>query len=135
MVCSYKSATGFEQASNPRLLKNADLNGFSKDDLEKMEQDAFQGLMDYDEGKINIDDVLEKILKYDNLLLRNSNDGIDLKEKYKRTLLDKPWKSCNCNICRKNGIHVVIFRGTNRNKRRGFHNTWTFRELSKIDIQ
>ncbi len=123
------------QASNPRLLKNADLNGFSKDNLEKMEQDAFQSLMDYDMGKIKIDEVLEKILKYDNLFLRNSNDGINLKDKYKRTLLKKPWKSCNCNVCRKNGIHVVIFRGTNRNKRRGFHNTWIFREISKTDIQ
>ena len=122
------------QASNPRLLKNADLNGFSKDDLEKMEQDAFQSLMDYDKGIIKIDDVLEKILKYDNLFLRNSNDGINLKDKYKRTLLDKPWKSCNCNVCRKNGIHVIIFRGTNRNKRRGFHNTWIFRNIDKAEI-
>ena len=121
------------QASNPRLLKNADLNGFSKEDLENMEQDALRALMDYDKGKTDVDDVLNKIIKYDNLLLRNSNDGINLKEKYMRTLLDKPWKSCDCNICKKIGIHVVTFRGTNRNKRRGFHNTLIFREIAKND--
>ena len=121
------------QASNPRLLKNADLNGFSIDDLEKMEQDALHALIEYDKGKVDVDDVLDAILKYDNLLLRNTDDGKNLKEKYRRTLLDKPWKSCNCDVCKKIGIHVVIFRGCNRNKRRGFHNTWTFREILSND--
>jgi len=119
------------QASNPRLLKNANLNSFSMDDLKKMEQDALHALIKYDKGKIDVDDVLDIILKYDNLLLRYTNDGKNLKEKYRRTLLDMPWKSCNCNVCKKMGIHVVIFRGCNRNKRRGFHNTWAFREIAK----
>jgi len=121
------------QASNPRLLKKADLNGFSMDDLKKMEQDALWALMKYDKGNIDVDDVLDIILKYDNLLLRNTDDGKSLKEKYRHTLLDMPWKSCNCNVCKKIGIHVVIFRGSNRNKRRGFHNTWVFRDIVKND--
>jgi hemerythrin-like domain-containing protein len=29
---------------------------------------------------------------------------------------------CPCVICRQLGIHVVIFRGAERNRRRGFHN-------------
>ncbi|VVB92393.1 Queuine tRNA-ribosyltransferase [uncultured archaeon] len=120
------------QATNPRLLKHANLNGFSIDDLIKMEQDALRALIKYDKGKINVDDTLDIILKYDNLLLRDSNDGENLKEKYERTLLDRPWKSCSCNVCKKIGIHVIIFRGTNRNKRRGFHNTWIFREVAEI---
>ena len=80
-----------------------------------------------------MDDVLDIILKYDELLLRDTNDGKNLKEKYRRTLLDRPWKSCNCNACKQIGIHVVIFRGCNRNKRRGFHNTWVFREIASND--
>jgi hypothetical protein len=43
------------------------------------------------------------------------------------TLDNRPWELCKCDICKKNGIDVVIFRGANRNKRRGFHNTWVFR--------
>lgn len=118
------------QAANPRLLKHANLNGFSIDDLVKMEKDALKALNKFDKGKIDADKALNIILKYDDLLLRGSNDGENLKERYERTLLDKPWKSCNCNVCKKLGIHVIIFRGTNRNKRRGFHNTWTFREIA-----
>lgn len=119
------------QASNPRLLNNANLNGFLIDDLKKMENNALQALVEYDKGKINIDDVLDVVLKYDDLLLRYSNDGENLRERYRRTLEDMPWRSCNCNVCKKLGIQVIIFRGCNRNKRRGFHNTLTFREILK----
>ncbi|MDW7676018.1 MAG: tRNA-guanine transglycosylase DpdA, partial [Bacillota bacterium] len=119
------------QATNPRLLKEADLNGFSADDLKNMENKALKALIKYDNGKIDLDTVLDIIIKYDDLLLRDSNDGINLVEKYKRTLQDMPWKSCSCSLCKKLGIHIVIFRGTNRNKRRGFHNTWMFREHAK----
>lgn len=121
------------QASNPRLLKNADLNGYSMDDLKEMEHNALHALIKYDRGDIEVDDALDIILKYDELLLRDTNDGKNLKEKYRRTLLDMPWKSCNCNVCKKIGIHVAIFRGCNRNKRRGFHNTWVFREIASND--
>ena len=37
-----------------------------------------------------------------------------------------PWKSCDCAVCRDVGIQVIIFRGTERNKRRGFHNLHVF---------
>lgn len=43
---------------------------------------------------------------------------------YERTLVAQPWKQCDCTICRALGIEVIIFRGNNRNRRRGFHNTW-----------
>ena len=46
-----------------------------------------------------------------------------LEESYKRTLIDKPWQSCPCKICKDTGIDIVIFRRNNRNRRRGFHNT------------
>jgi hypothetical protein len=39
-----------------------------------------------------------------------------------RTLEDKPWEKCDCSICKSIGVDVVIFRGNNRNRRRGFHN-------------
>lgn len=41
---------------------------------------------------------------------------------YERTLGAAPWNSCECSLCRKLGIEIAIFRGTERNKRRGFHN-------------
>ena len=37
---------------------------------------------------------------------------------YRQTLGDRPWRRCPCAICRKAGIHVVLFRGAERNRRR-----------------
>lgn len=48
---------------------------------------------------------------------------------YKQTLQDKPWARCPCVICRSLGIEVIIFRGNNRNRRRGFHNVFAFYHL------
>ncbi|ELZ86894.1 queuine tRNA-ribosyltransferase tRNA-guanine transglycosylase [Haloferax gibbonsii ATCC 33959] len=50
----------------------------------------------------------------------------DLLEDYRRTLANRPWESCECPICSEHGIEVCIFRGNDRNRRRGFHNTRRF---------
>ncbi|QDX41803.1 queuine tRNA-ribosyltransferase tRNA-guanine transglycosylase [Salarchaeum sp. JOR-1] len=52
------------------------------------------------------------------------DDG--LLEEYRDTLRDRPWEKCECPICETNGIEVCIFRGNDRNRRRGFHNTRRF---------
>ncbi len=56
---------------------------------------------------------------------------------YEKTLRNEPWRECGCPICSELGIEVAIFRGNNRNRRRGFHNTRKFydefeEELPKI---
>ena len=38
------------------------------------------------------------------------------------TLKKQPWKYCKCKICQQAGVEVIIFRGNNRNRRRGMHN-------------
>ncbi len=63
----------------------------------------------------------------------------DLLEEYQRTLQNRPWEKCDCSICTENSIEVCIFRGNDRNRRRGFHNTRRFYdeftdELPKILI-
>ncbi|MDT3433250.1 queuine tRNA-ribosyltransferase tRNA-guanine transglycosylase [Haloarcula sp. 1CSR25-25] len=50
----------------------------------------------------------------------------DLLEAYQETLSKKPWDECDCPICTEHGIEVCIFRGNDRNRRRGFHNTAKF---------
>lgn len=45
---------------------------------------------------------------------------------YEELLRRKPWDECECKICCEHGIEVAIFRGNNRNRRRGFHNTRLF---------
>ena len=128
------SAIRVPQSSNPRLTKNANLNGLSSEDLKRMEREALTVLVEYDAGNVTIDQALDTVLEYDNLLLRGYSDVKNLKPKYLRTLQDKPWKTCNCKLCKKLGIQIIIFRGCNRNKRRGFHNVWAFRESYYRDL-
>ena len=49
-----------------------------------------------------------------------------LAKNYRRVLEARPWKNCQCEICKTLGYQVIIFRGAERNRRRGFHNVWTF---------
>lgn len=115
------------QSDNKRLLKNAKINGYSNQDLESMEKKALNALIDYDSGRLDLEEALDHIVRYDELLIR-SDDIESMRDKYKRTLREKPWRSCSCEICKEIGIQTIIFRGCNRNKRRGFHNTWVLRQ-------
>jgi hypothetical protein len=63
------------------------------------------------------------LAEYDSLVAgepKRRHEGI------RRTLEDRPWQRCVCSICQAIGIEVVVFRGNNRNRRRGFHNTHIF---------
>jgi hypothetical protein len=58
---------------------------------------------------------------------------------YKELIRREPWNECDCCICEEHGIEVAIFRGNNRNRRRGFHNTRRFydefeEELPKVAV-
>lgn len=88
----------------------------------EIEKLSLQKLRAYDKGEEPLDSVLETLRE---LLII---DNLDLKilDYYKRTLEDMPWKKCPCPICKNIGIEVVIFRGNNRNRRRGFHNVYSF---------
>lgn len=71
----------------------------------------------------DVDATIEALAEYHELF-----DQRDRVEVYRRLLEDQPWKRCTCGICAKAGIEVAMFRGTERNKRRGFHNIAVFAE-------
>jgi hypothetical protein len=119
------SAIRVPYSANPRLLENAKQAGISEDRLKQMECDCLESLAKFERRRVGITSVVKTLLKYDELLLRDF-DGNDHQQKYEATLRARPWEQCKCEICRELGIHVVIFRGCNRNKRRGFHNTKMF---------
>jgi hypothetical protein len=52
-----------------------------------------------------------------------------LRDRYWQTLSARPWETCGCAVCEDAGIEVIIFRGNNRNRRRGFHNTRVFYDV------
>lgn len=129
------TAVRVPQSHHPKVRKYIEENGKSLEDVEAREQFILRMLQHYNDAGLSaaeLDQLLDAIVEYDSYMLRLGDDGQSLsdktvsKEKYRRTLEAKPWEDCPCEVCQTLGIHVLIFRGTNRNKRRGFHNTWTF---------
>lgn len=109
--------------SDARTLMRLKKSGKRESTICRMEEDALAALRSYDAGKLDINSCLSAVLSYDRLLGRGEFSSDSLRDHYKRTLEDRPWRSCGCRICKAIGIDVVIFRGYNRNKRRGAHNT------------
>jgi hypothetical protein len=92
----------------------------------RTERKCREVLRAYDADKASLELVLEVIAEYDHLITEDRSPILD---QYRRTLEARPWKSCPCDICQKDGIEVVIFRGNNRNRRRGFHNVFVFYKM------
>lgn len=98
----------------------------SSEKVEKLERACLNALHAFDSGEATVETVLDTLHEYDQLITPDRSDN---RAVLRHTLEARPWKSCPCDICRKDGIDVVIFRGNNRNRRRGFHNTYVFYQL------
>lgn len=96
------------------------------DQVQHLDKACIDAMHAYDQGKISIEQAIEILHEYDQLI---TPDRPDNSAQLRRTLEAMPWKHCPCDICRKDGIDVIIFRGNNRNRRRGFHNTYAFYRL------
>ncbi|MCL4068941.1 hypothetical protein M3484_20485 [Pseudomonas sp. GX19020] len=128
---NYYTAIRVPQAiENPKLMNLAKRGILHQEDLQKMEADALDALRRYDRNEADLDETVEKVLAYavpatiGDLVqnLPGSRQISELRSRYERTLTDRPWKQCNCVICREVSIEVMLFRASNRNKRRGIHN-------------
>jgi len=108
--------------SDGRTRKRLEASGLDIATLEAQEARVLKLLCQYDRDEVAVKEVLDAVIEYDGRLTRSS-DGGSLRAKYERTLRDRPWRECDCPFCKQAGIHVLIFRGANRNKRRGAHNT------------
>ena len=109
---------------NAKLKKRIQAGQVSQDKAIRLEQACMQALRGYDYGEVKIGQVIDCLEAYGQIF-----DGRkSYREAYRETLEDAPWKACTCGICGKAGINVVIFRGSERNKRRGFHNIYAFRQ-------
>jgi hypothetical protein len=94
--------------------------------VEKLEAKCMDAMTRFDADEIQVDEVLNILEDYDHLI---TPERPATRELLRETLEARPWKSCGCDICKKDGIQVIIFRGNNRNRRRGFHNTYVFYRL------
>lgn len=89
--------------------------------LRDLEKASLTALRLYAAKKLEIEQALSTIVKYG----LEFTDKVPI-ERYRKVLADRPWDQCQCRICRDSGVEVIIFRGSNRNRRRGFHNLWEF---------
>lgn len=109
---------------DPRTGKRLEASGRSEKEIRQLEKEALRALREYASGRIKrVDTCLKRVLAYDGLLYRAEAERVSLADRYRRTLEDRPWEKCKCDICQSIGINALIFRGLNRNKRRGAHNT------------
>jgi hypothetical protein len=99
--------------------------GWTLEKLQKEEKKSISALRAFDQGQLGIDETLEAVLAYDQLMGGDARNA----PHYRRVLEDKPWRACPCAVCKSTGIDTIIFRRNNRNRRRGFHNTWWFYQL------
>lgn len=111
-------------SADPRNRKKLLEKGVSLSLAEKLEKEALRAVHLYGKGQLPLNETLQAVLAYDELVDRNEKRNTDLARAYQLTLEARPWEKCPCRVCRSLGIDVVIFRGANRNKRRGIHNTW-----------
>lgn len=103
----------------------AQAHSISSERLEELENQCLSSLEHFDGTPKSKKEVLDNIDEYGPLLQRKGEDN-HFVDKHKALMKDQPWKKCKCPICKELGIQVVVFRGANRNRRRGFHNTWVF---------
>lgn len=97
--------------------------------IKAMRADVLSQLRHYDRGDASLEDVISNL----NAFCKATNQPEKIIDLYRRTLTDRPWKKCPCPICREIGIEVTIFRGNNRNRRRGFHNVYSFYNILKSE--
>jgi len=103
-----------------QMLKTAKV---TPEEVRELEKACFQAMLAYDRGEQGLIQVLDTLDRYDHLITPNRKS---MREIHRKALEAMPWKQCNCEICQKDGVHTIIFRGNNRNRRRGFHNVQVF---------
>jgi len=133
----YYSAIRIPQSiENPRLVRGIKKGLFNPELLMKKEKIALATVRGLDAGTETSESALTAVMDYHQFLLRG--EGLTQEEVDKelnktellvsRTIKDMPWKQCQCDICRNVGVEVIIFRSSNRNKRRGFHNLHVYHQ-------
>ena len=112
--------------STSKVMRDAaQTNSISTERLEELESQCLSSLEHFDSTPKSKGKVIANIDEYGPLLQRKGEDN-HFVDKHKALMKDEPWKKCKCPVCKNLGIQVVVFRGANRNRRRGFHNTWVF---------
>jgi queuine/archaeosine tRNA-ribosyltransferase len=129
---------------NPRLQRSIKRGIFRAEELVAMESAALNSLRAYDRGEAGLEETLHNVMVYSAPLAeekpyedcRTSIGMMRIAERYRDTLAAKPWQECKCSICEHAAVDVIIFRGSNRNKRRGIHNLAVYKKhIERLDLK
>ncbi len=96
----------------------------------RLERACLEQIRRFDRDQCEASAVVEAVVTYNALV----GDPKDRSEQYLATLEARPWKECTCTVCKEIGVEVIIFRGADRNRRRGFHNLSVFAQRLSRDL-
>lgn len=114
---------------NPRMERRTRDAGLHREHVRRLERDALAAVRSFAQHGGSVASTVARIVAYEQIF-----SGRDQSEAYGRLLSDRPWESCPCTLCHGLGVEVVIYRGAERNRRRGFHNLYVFhRRLAALD--
>jgi hypothetical protein len=131
----YYTAVRIPQATENKKLKDRAAEGrLDQERIKILESAALAAVRGLAGGFTELDEALDAVMAYWGQLnwadeVCDKKREIELARQrriYHRSLGDRPWESCGCRVCRESGVEALIFRNSNRNKRRGMHNLHVF---------
>lgn len=117
-----------EAGKSFRAKRMQDHAALDERQVQRLERNALKAVRALADHRCSVDNCLNALLEYDQYV---TSDRVDMTELYRKTLTERPWERCECALCRMIGVEIIIFRGNNRNRRRGFHNTYIFYRLAQ----
>ncbi len=139
-VLDYYTAVRIPQAIENNRLKTKAMRGqVDQEEIKLLEATALNSVRALASGGGGLDAALDAVMAYW-AQLNWTEEASEIQRRitmakqrivYERTLGDRPWETCSCRVCREIGVEALIFRNSNRNKRRGMHNLHVFHEHLK----
>ena len=139
-VLDYYTAVRIPQAIENNRLKTKAMRGhLDQEQIKLLEASALDAVRALASGSASLDAALDAVMAYW-AQLNWTEEASEVQRRismakqrivYERTLGDRPWETCSCRVCREIGVEALIFRNSNRNKRRGMHNLHVFHEHLK----
>lgn len=115
---------------NTKLRARVTAGAVDQRDARRLEKTCLDRLRKFDNDQCEVSAVVDAVACYNELL----GDTKDRSATYAETLEARPWRSCRCTVCQQIGVDVIIFRGADRNRRRGFHNLGVFAQRLSRDL-
>ncbi len=118
-------------AANPKLTRRIRAGEVDQAEARRLERACLDEMAAFDKGSSTVNEVLAPLQEYEGLY-----DGKRTRiERYREVLEASPWKECPCDVCQYLRYHVILFRGAERNRRRGFHNVYVFHQRLTSTIE